>query len=109
MSYEGHFESPAHSPTTLHHFLILKHPKAPNFFNPVLTAGRTSWEWTFFPNLSQSFAVRYQNFLIEICGKYKDNNLPFLAGLQSNSGLWIDDVRLSVCPSVRLSVCQHFG
>ena len=28
----------------------------------------------------------------------------FLAGLQSNSGLWIDDVRLSVCPSVRPSV-----
>ena len=28
----------------------------------------------------------------------------FLALLQSNSGLWIDDVRLSVCPSVRLSV-----
>ena len=28
-----------------------------------------------------------------------------LAGLQSNSGLWIDDVRLSVCPSVRPSVC----
>ena len=28
----------------------------------------------------------------------------FLAGLQSNSGLWIDDVRLSVCLSVRLSV-----
>ena len=27
-----------------------------------------------------------------------------LAGLQSNSGLWIDDVRLSVCLSVRLSV-----
>ena len=40
---------------------------------------------------------------------------PFLAGLQSNSGLWIDDVRLSVrlsvcpsvCLSVRPSVCQH--
>ena len=28
-----------------------------------------------------------------------------LTGLQSNSGLWIDDVRPSVC----LSVCQHFG
>ena len=27
----------------------------------------------------------------------------FLAGLQSNSGLWIDDVCPSVCPSVRLS------
>ena len=30
---------------------------------------------------------------------------PFLAGLQSNSGLWIDVVRPSVCLSVRLSVC----
>ena len=32
----------------------------------------------------------------------------FLAGLQSNSGLWIDDVRLSVRLSVCLSVCQPF-
>ena len=32
-------------------------------------------------------------------------HLIFLAGLQSNSGLWIDDVRLSVCLSVRPSVC----
>ena len=31
----------------------------------------------------------------------------FLAGLQSNSGLWIDDFRLSVCLFVRPSVCQH--
>ena len=31
-------------------------------------------------------------------------NEKFLAGLQSNSGLWIDDVRLSVCPAVRPSV-----
>ena len=41
------------------------------------TVGRTSWEWTFFPNLSQSFAVSYQIFfIIEICGKYQDNNFP---------------------------------
>ena len=29
--------------------------------------------------------------------------ITFLAGLQSNSGLWIDDVRLSLRLSVRLS------
>ena len=28
----------------------------------------------------------------------------FLAGLQSNSGLWIDDVRLSICLSVNILV-----
>ena len=39
-------------------------------------------------NVSDSF--KYQHIL--------------LAGLQSNSGLWIDDVRLSVRPSICLSV-----
>ena len=36
--------------------------------------------------------------------KSPGNGRQFLAGLQSNSGLWIDDVRLSVRPSVCLSV-----
>ena len=30
--------------------------------------------------------------------------MPFLAGLQSNSGPWIGDVRLSVCPSINILV-----
>ena len=43
--------------------------------------------------------IKGKNWILG-CLKYI---IMFLAGLQSNSGLWIDDVRLSVRPSVRLS------
>ena len=43
----------------------------------IVIVGLTSLEWTFFPNLSQSFAMSYQIFFfIEICDKYQDNNFP---------------------------------
>ena len=37
-------------------------------------------------------------------GSNPGRSFIFLAGLQSNSGLWIDDVRLSVRPSVNILV-----
>ena len=40
---------------------------------------------------------------LSVCPSVRLSTFWLLAGLQSNSGLSIDDVRLSVCPSVRLS------
>ena len=39
-------------------------------------------------------------YYMDVTDEYRDG-MFFFAGLQSNSGLWIDDVRLSVC--------QHFS
>ena len=39
---------------------------------------------------------------------FSGSKIHLLAILQSDSSLWIDDVHSFVCPSVRLSVFQHF-
>ena len=64
------------------------------------TASLKIWKFSFSVHFSK-MSSRRQAKLITI---YRIPGFPFLAGLQSNSGLWIDDVRLSVRPSVRPSV-----
>ena len=69
-----------------------------------------SWNWT-------TMFLKFTAEIIADVWPQPTNLQEFLAGLQSNSGLWIDDVRLSVRlsvhlsvrPSVRPSVRQHFG
>ena len=39
-----------------------------------LNGGTDKLGMDIFPNLSQSFAIRYQIFFTDICGKYQDNN-----------------------------------
>ena len=68
------------------------------YFHVVL--GNTCWCWLYGQLVWTICAlwVCSKKYIIKIA------TCAFLAGLQSNSGLWIDAVRLSVCPSVCPSV-----
>ena len=66
-----------------------------------------------FAKISQS--QKFLIYTVDVLIEHTSNLLfdtwciqEFLAGLQSNSGLWIDDVRLSVRPSVNIWLTSAF-